>query len=174
MASVVSSVLPSRRRLIRDVKLHYAHSATKMKIHFCQIYVEPGVAFPFSLLFQRRLSDEVSALIAPSVLFTQRYGDDWALMFRVSAKRIIVDNEVRGPSVFKKSKDVEFTIFLPFDPIQHEASVARSAVAFLLRGVCAVLDSLGFDTTSIQARQSSLAESISSDPTMLTPNAHNA
>ena len=91
-------------------------------------------------------------------------------MFRVSAKRIICDNEIRGPSVFKKDKDVEFTIFLPFDVIQREASVSLSAIAFLLRGVCSVLGSLGIDTAAIQARQSSLAESISSDPTMFKPN----
>jgi hypothetical protein len=143
-----------------------------MKIHFGQIYIEPGVTFPFSILFQRRLSDEVTALIAPSALFTQRYGDDWELMFRVSAKRIISDNEIRGPSVFRKSKDVEFTIFLTFDAIQREASVARSAVTFLLRGVCSVLDSLGFETSAIQNSQASLAESLSSDPTMLEPNVH--
>ena len=145
-----------------------------MKIHFGQISIEPGVTFPFSLLFQRRLSDEVTALVAPSATFSQRYGDDWALIFRVSAKRIIGENEIRGPSVFRKSKDVEFTIFLPFDAIQHEESVARSAVAFLLRGVCSVLGSLGFNTSEIQARQSSLVESISSDPAMFKTMARNA
>lgn len=145
-----------------------------MNVHFGQIYIEPGAAFPFSLSFQRHLSDEITALVAPSATFKQQYGDDWNLMFRVSAKRTICDNEIRGPSVFKKSKDVEFTIFLPFDTIQREASVSRSAVAFLLRGVSSVLSSFGIDTSAIQARQSSLAESISSDPTMFKENARNA
>jgi hypothetical protein len=145
-----------------------------MKVHFGQIYIEPGVAFPFSFLFQRRLSEEITALITPSAAFTQRYGDDWKLMFNVSAKRTIADNEIRGPSVFKKDKDVEFTIFLPFDTIQREASVSRCALAFLLQGVCSVLVSLGIDTSAIQVRQSSLTETISSDPTMFKANDRNA
>ncbi|HAB15340.1 MAG TPA: hypothetical protein DCE44_02705 [Verrucomicrobiales bacterium] len=140
-----------------------------MKVHFGQVYIEPGVALPFSHHFQRRLSEEITALVTSSTKFTQRYGEDWELMFRISAKRTICDNEIRGPSVFKNDKDVEFTIFLPFDAIQREASVSRSAIGFLLCGVCAVLDSLGFDTSEIQARLSSLAESISSDPTMFEP-----
>jgi hypothetical protein len=140
-----------------------------MKVHFGQIYIQPGAAFPFSFLFQRRLSEEVSALITPSAKFTQLYGADWDLMFRISAKRSIPDNEVRGPTVLRKDKDVEFTIFLPFDVIQTTASVLRSAIEFLLRGVCSVLVSLGFDTAPIQARQSILAQTLSSDPTMIDP-----
>src|SRR5262252_8362153 len=104
-----------------------------MKVHFGQIYVEPGITFPFSLHFQRRLSDEVSALLAPSAKFIQQYGENWELMFRISAKRTIHDCEIRGPSVFKKDKDLEFTIFLPFDVIQSEVSSTRSAIEFLLR-----------------------------------------
>jgi hypothetical protein len=145
-----------------------------MKVYFTQIYIKPGVIFPFSSHFQGRLSDEVTALVVPSAKFTQKYGDDWNLGFNISAKRTICDNEIRGPSVFRKAKDVEYTIFLPFDTIQREASVAQSAVTFLLQGVCSVLGSLGIDASEIRARQSSLAESISSDPIMFRPNDRNA
>lgn len=139
-----------------------------MKVHFGQIYIEPGVVFPFSFLFQRRLSEEVSALVSPSAKFSQQYGADWELMFRISAKRSIPDSEICGPSVFKKGKDVEFTVFLPFDVIQAAVSSSQSAIEFLLEAVCSVLTSLGFDATRLQERQSSLAESLSADPTMFT------
>lgn len=137
-----------------------------MKVHFGQIYIQAGVCFPFSIRFQRRLSEEIRALIAPSPTFTQTYGDDWDLMFRVSAKRTIGDNEIRGPSAFKKDKIVEFTIFLPFEAIQREASGLRGTIEFLLRGVCSVLDSLDIGTSRILARQSSLIDEICSDPAM--------
>jgi hypothetical protein len=129
-----------------------------MKVHFGQIYIQPGVTFPFSFLFQRRPSEEVSALVKPSAMFIQRYGADWELLFRISAKHSIPDNQVRGPTVLEKDRDVEFTIFLPFDVIQTAASVTLSAIEFLLRGICSVLASLGFDTAQIQARRSLLAE----------------
>jgi hypothetical protein len=138
-----------------------------MKIHFGQLYVEPGVSIPFSFQFQHRLSDEITRLVDPSAEFIQQYGDGWELMFRISAKRAICASEICGPSVFKKSKDVEFTIFLPFDIIQRESIVLQSAISFLLQGVCSALDSLGIDSSGIQARLASLAESISSDPTTI-------
>ena len=141
-----------------------------MKVYFGQIYIEPGVTFPFSIAFKRRLGEEVSALIRPSSKFIQCYGADWNLVFRISAKRSIADSEIRGPSVFKKQRNLEFTIFLPFDAIQGAATPLHSAIELLLRGVCAVLDTLGFDTNSIQAREGTLATSLSSDPTMLEPN----
>ena len=138
-----------------------------MKIHFGQIYIQPGISFPFSILFQRRLSEEVSGLFTPSASFVQKYGVDWNVMFRISAKRVIPENEVRGPTVFRKDKNVEFTIFLPFDVIQNSPCVWRSAIEFLLRGVCSVFESLGFDTTKLESRRSLLAETLSADPAML-------
>ena len=84
-------------------------------------------------------------------------------MFRVSAKRAICDNEIFGPSVFKKTKDIEFTVFLPFDVIQCEANTLYSAIGYLLQGVCSVFDSLGIDKSKLQTRKMTLVEAISSD-----------
>src|SRR5438128_660345 len=105
-----------------------------MKVHFGQIYIEPGVEFPFSHLFQRYLAKEVTALVVPSGKFIEKYGSDFELMFRISAKNGIQDNEIRGPTVFRKAKDVEYTVFLPFDIISGTHDVPHSALRFLLKG----------------------------------------
>ncbi|MES2707944.1 MAG: hypothetical protein V4726_15230 [Verrucomicrobiota bacterium] len=140
-----------------------------MKVHFGQIYIQPGVTFPFSFKFQHRMSEEITALVKPSQNFTQKYGDDWDLIFRISAKRDIIGNEIRGPSVFRKTKDVEFSIFLPFDIIQRDVSACQSATEFLLQGICSVLETLEIETSVIHGRKSALVESICSDPTMFEP-----
>jgi hypothetical protein len=137
-----------------------------MKIYFGQIYVTPDVEFPFTISFQQRLSGEVSALLKPPESFIRRYGADWDVIFRVSAKRAITDNEIRGPSISKKDKNVEFTVFLPFDVIQSADAVSVSAIQYLLRGTCSVLASLEFDVARLQAHQASLADTLSSDPAM--------
>ena len=102
-----------------------------MKVHFRQIYIEPGVTFPFSCDLQRRLAREVSALVEPSAKFLKKYGDDFELTFNVSAKSGIDANEIRGPSVFRRAKDVEYTIFLPFDLITRDSDVPVSADVML-------------------------------------------
>jgi hypothetical protein len=137
-----------------------------MQIHFGQIYIQPGVSFSFSWHFQRFLSKETTALVVPSAKFVEAYGSDFELMFRISAKKGIQDNEIRGPTVFRKAKDVEYTVFLPFDVITHEPEVSKSALRFLLRGVCSVFKSLDIDTAMVLEKQESLIEQICSDTTM--------
>ena len=138
-----------------------------MTIHFGQVYVQPGVSFPFTHHFQRRLSEAISALVEPSPTFAKKFGDDYALIFRISAKKGLHDNEVLGPTVFKKARDVEYTVFLPFDEIARSSDVPRTALRYLLKGVCSVFNSLGIDSSRVVGAQESIVEGICSDPKMI-------
>jgi hypothetical protein len=137
-----------------------------MKVSISQIYIEPGVSFPFSHHFQRLFSGEITALVVPSVKFIEKYGSDFALIFRMSAKQDIQGNEIRGPTVFRKAKDVEYTIFLPFDVICRHPEVPKTALRFLLKGVCSVFESLRIDTARVLEKQEALIEQVCSDPMM--------
>src|SRR5262249_53152793 len=122
---------------------------------------------PFSHLFQHRISEAVTALIEPSGKFLKKYGEDFELIFYMSAKRDLRENEIRGPTVFKKAKDVEFTVFLPFDVIMRHSDAPRQALLFLMKGVCDVLDRLEIDKARLLDEQTSIIEGICSDPTTL-------
>jgi hypothetical protein len=137
-----------------------------MEIAFSQIYIEAGVAFPFSYRFQHYISRKVMAAVTPSATFREKYGRDFDLVFNVSAKTGTNDNEIRGPAVFKKTKDVEYTIFLPFDVISRKRDVPRSALQFLLKGTCSVLEALDIDTTRLKKQQDSIIDKICSTPNM--------
>lgn len=138
-----------------------------MKISFTQAYVEPGVDFPFSHVCQGYLSDEVSSLVSPSSTFLEEYGDDYALGFYITAKVRIQKNEVHGPAVSKRNKDVEYSVFLPYDAINRKKDVLGSALEFLIEGVCEVLESLKIDTRHLKKRRDTLISHICSDPTMI-------
>src|SRR3974377_1652345 len=138
-----------------------------MQISFTQVYIEGGVSFPFSHLFQHRLSEALSALAEPSALFLKHYGADLEFIFYISAKDGIQDNEIRGPTVFRKAKDVEYTVFLPFDVVMRHDDAPRYAVILLLKGICEVFDRLKIDKAPLLDKQESIIESICSDPTML-------
>jgi hypothetical protein len=137
-----------------------------MKVHFGQVYIKPGIDFPFSHHFQRRLAQEVTALVEPSLTFINKYGCDSKLMFNVSAKQGIKDNEIKGPTIFKKTKNIEYTVFLPFDVIIRQAEVPQTALRYLLRGACSVFESLDIGTEKVVEKQESLIEQICSDPMM--------
>ena len=86
-----------------------------MKIYIAQFYLEAGVAYSLSYCFQSFLGDELSGRVDLSKQFIEKYGEDYELMFRVSAKSSLAEPEVKGPTVFKDDKDIEYSIFLPFD-----------------------------------------------------------
>jgi hypothetical protein len=138
-----------------------------MKVAFSQVYIEPGANFPFSVHFQRLLTREVTALVQPSGRFIETYGDVSELIFNISAKHQLEDNDIRGPTVFKKPKNVEFTVFLPFDIIMTHADAPKHAVLFLLKGVCDALDILKIDKSRLLDKKQWLIDAICSDPTML-------
>ncbi len=140
-----------------------------MKVYFGQIYIEPGVTLPLTRFFQHRLSEEITALVSPSSKFLRDYGSDFKLIIRISAKKTIEDNEARGPTVFKRTKDVEYTIFLPFEVINRIPDVMTVALRYLFKGICAVFESLEIDPTKVIEKQESLIEAICSDPTMFHP-----
>src|SRR5204862_71635 len=130
------------------------------------IYIEVGVNFPFNYLFQRFLGKEITALVEPSTKFIKKYGSDYELIFRISAKKSLVDNEIRGPSVYRKDKHVEYTVFLPYSVITLQDDINRSALRFLFKGVCAVFEKLEIDPSQVVEKQDTLIEHICSDPSM--------
>ena len=84
-----------------------------MKVFVAQLYIEPGVYFPYSHRMQSWLSNELTALAKPGPAFLKSYGKLFELMIRLSAKTDIRETEIVGPTVFKKDKDVEYSLFPP-------------------------------------------------------------
>jgi len=140
-----------------------------MRICVTQIYIRVGVNFPFSHLFQKWLADALTQRVSPSDYFLNRYSAEYCLVFNVSAKAEIKAPEIVGPSVFKKTHDVEYTVFLPFDRDEdYERTGYRRVMAFLFEGIVAVLRGLRIDTSTVEQDMASLIEFAASDPIMTT------
>jgi hypothetical protein len=142
------------------------YGGTAMKVWFSQVYIEAGVEFAFSHHFQQFLSSQVSVLVKPSDLYAASFGLHFELMFRISAKTNTTNTEIMGPTVFRKTNDIEYTIFLPYDVISKQTCIARSALEYLFGGMYAVFKTLGIGTTEVLMNQKSLIDTICSDPLM--------
>jgi hypothetical protein len=137
-----------------------------MEIRCHQIYIEPGVSFPFSSIAIKYLDGGISNLVVPSAQFVREYGDDYRLVFNISAKHSLEENEVRGPTVFKKTKDVEYTLFLPFTIIVGHESAPQTALKFLFQGMYAVFDLLGIDASKVREQEAAMIKHVCSEPAM--------
>jgi len=137
-----------------------------MNIYYSQFYYQAGSSFPFSYKFQIYLSEETTRLVKPSTRFIELHGEDYSLMFRISAKRELAINEIVGPTVYKKDKDVEYSIFLPYTPIIQQSEPYISALEHILEGAYEILDDYEIDTSKLKAEQGVIINNIVTLPEM--------
>ena len=138
-----------------------------MKIHVSEFYVEPGATYPFSHIFSRWMSEQLSERVEPSEMFTRNYSKDFNLVFRLSAKASLTHSEISGPTVFRRTKDVEYSIFLPHEGRPPKTKMAcKEPLRMFLESVVKVLQSLKADTRLIEADVPALIEHVVSEPTM--------
>lgn len=136
-----------------------------MNIFFGQIYLAPDAVFPFSFKFNNWLAEEVAKHVVDSDGFRGAYPGIMRLGFRISARKSLNSIDLRGPTIFRRAKDVEFTIFLPHNRIQFEtAEDLRPIVEALLGGVIGALDKLFIGSTELQNHAPEIAKAFQNTP----------
>ena len=170
-----------------------------MQVFITMFPVEKGAEFPFSIVFQQYIFEQFTSLVAPSPWFSAKYGDDWRIIFRISAnwspdeedtaKGVKLSEgakvklaryrsftseplrvEVRGPTVFKKDKDVEYSIFLPFRRVIESENPPITALNYIFTGVYSVLEKMEIDTSRLRAEQERIVKHVCSEPKMFEVN----
>lgn len=139
-----------------------------MNIYVAQIYIEVGVNFNFSHLFQSYLHSVLSKNTIPSCSFIEKF-EGFDLMFRMSAKLNINDNEIKGPTIFKKDKDIEYSIFLPFDIIMQNSNYHYWALKYLFNGIFSIYEKYSFEFSYLKNNEEDIIKEILSDPEMFYP-----
>jgi hypothetical protein len=139
-----------------------------MKASFGQIYIRPGINFPFSHHMQRLLGDELSTVEGDAEAFIRKYGKDFKLVTNISAEAGTKENLIKGPTIFKRTRDVEYSLFLPYDAIAGSVAGRRVAAEFLLDGIRSVFQQAGAGVARLDEKRSFLIERICSDPSMLS------
>ena len=139
-----------------------------MKIFVGQIYSEVGASFPFATKFQIYIGEQLTKYVQPSELFLKKYSEEYELMFRMSSKSSITEIEIKGPTVFKKANDVEFSIFLPFDKNEnYKATRYEKPLKQLIEGIISVLQNMEIDTSDISKNAPVWIKHILSTPEMI-------
>jgi len=140
-----------------------------MKIFVGQIYIEPGVEFPFTQHFQLYVGEELSRIADDSPDFTEQYGDDYKLIFRLSAKSGILAAELKGPTVFRRQKDVEFTVFVPCGKlIRHDLNDLERALRQFFGCVAIVFEKFQLGAQKLQCETDRLVQEILTTRKMLS------
>jgi hypothetical protein len=140
-----------------------------MRVFVGQIYIKPGVSFPFSHAMQAWLSEQLTELASPSAAFVKQYGSSFDVMLRISAQTAATETELKGPTAFKADKDVEYTVFLPFDTIRAAGGAGRQLAAeLLLSAVADAFDRLKVEAPDLSGRRQDLVRRLTDDEEMLS------
>lgn len=140
-----------------------------MNVYVGQIYIEPGVKFPFSIAFQQRISAQLTELVDGWGKNTAHYSDDFDLIFRLSSKSDIEEVEIRGPTIFKRDKSVEYSIFIPFKLLGNsKLRDYYNIIICLIDSIRSVFFKLGIDDKNLQNKSLKIAGDIVNDPEMFS------
>jgi hypothetical protein len=138
-----------------------------MKIYVGQIYIQAGINYPFSYIFQKWIHEELSKLVEPSGSFLKKFSIDFTILFSLSAKSEIEIAEIKGPTIYKKDKDIEFTVFLPHDGKAVDSyEDCRKPLEIFFSCLATALESLTLDASLIKKNSHLLIEKILSNQLM--------
>lgn len=138
-----------------------------MRVVVRQIYTRVGISFPFSHLLQVYLTSVLSTLAAASASkFEAKFGAGFELVINVTAVAGTIHTSIKGPTVYKRDHDVEFTLELPFDVVATASDRCAKAVVLLLEGVEAVFSRVALDVGPLQRERAEIAGKVCSDSSM--------
>ncbi|MCB2378237.1 hypothetical protein LGH70_11620 [Hymenobacter sp. BT635] len=110
-------------------------------INVSAIYSEAGVNFPISYLFMRLLREQLAQLEPQHhAVYQAKYGLDFTLGIILSAKSNTSQLEIKGPSLSKKYKVVDDTLYIPFVIAEEAETFYSKYVSFVCTGVSTVLE----------------------------------
>jgi len=131
-----------------------------MKIFIGQIYSDSKAWFPFSTNFQKLLGEKISSRLTASEAFNAKYGAEYNIIFRMSAKRSLQQHEIKGPQRYPKSKTVEYSIFLAYDVITVETDWRRMVITEFLDCLISILKKSRFETRILEQDKHKIIESV--------------
>jgi hypothetical protein len=109
-------------------------------INVSSIYPEAGVTFPISYRFMQLLKEELAQLAQQHFsVFQTAYGQDYTLGIILSASSADVKLEIRGPSISKRYKVVDYVLRIPFGIVEEAETLYSRYVFFVCQGIATVL-----------------------------------
>lgn len=109
-----------------------------MEVCVYQIYIEEGVYYDFSYLFQEKISEHFTSFLKDANFEKCTYVD-FDLSIVVSAKRNIDAVKLKGPSIYDDKKEIEYVIYLPFIEVKNGY---EALLDFLFDGFKSVIEEL--------------------------------
>ena len=122
-----------------------------MKFDFSQIYPEIDTDFDLSGMLLELLCERLDSLQKEINHYNKKFqGDDYSIVFIISATRNKVSLETKGPRFLRKSREVEFALHIPYKEIKDFDAKVSYVLNHIAQGIIFVLKKYESDPTGIE------------------------
>ncbi|WP_083214539.1 MULTISPECIES: hypothetical protein [Burkholderia cepacia complex] len=136
-----------------------------MKISFGQIYPEVGASFDFTNTVLAELNDGINSLKGSFSHYAKLFsGDDFSVVFIISATKKSDALSVKGPTTLAKKKRVEFVLHIPYKQFESFSDQMDYALNFIGCGIKSTFDKYNSDSSGVVEIINRTKDVIRADP----------
>jgi len=120
-----------------------------MSFRTASIFSEVGVDFPISYKVNQLLLDRLVKKLQKENQEVNVKGEFFSLGVIVSTRKNVTDLSFQGPSISKKYKMVDYTIWMPFAKVIESDNILFAYLDYLCQGISLVMKECGYPTAAI-------------------------
>lgn len=113
------------------------------------IFPEVGVDFPISFKVNQFLLDKLIADLPKECQRVEVDGKPFSLGVVISTRKNKTDLSIQGPSVSRKHKMVDYTIWIPFQKVIKSSNVLKTYLDYISEGIVLVFEELNYDNKKL-------------------------
>lgn len=137
-----------------------------MNIYFSQIYLEgEDTTFAVTNTLIHRLSQRLDVLNKKINHYDKLFkGEDFSVVFVISATRKKNTLEVKGPTTYSKDKETSFSLFIPYQEISSFIEQMNYVLDYIAEGIIFVFNKYKTDPSGVKEAIEEVKKLIAADP----------
>ena len=146
------------------------------KIKILELYPEVGIKYDITNQVFYKILNVLNSLNVTLPHYDKIFKDDeYTLLITLSAKEKISELVIKGPTLYKKDKQVGFVFFMPYKTFEREQDTMCYIVDNIEQGMIFIFNKyklLAENTTTLHQKCSELKEVLQSSPQLYLPLDH--
>ena len=145
-------------------------------VSMIQLYSEVGIRYKIPIPICRKIVIYLNELNISLPYYDKKLkGEDYSLIITLSASTKISETDIRGPSFYRKHKQVGFVFFIPYKTFEREQDTMCYIVNNIEQGMIFIFNKYKLpaeDTAILHQKCSELKEVLQSSPQLYLPLDH--
>ncbi|HEY5750637.1 MAG TPA: hypothetical protein VIU12_31460 [Chryseolinea sp.] len=135
-----------------------------MSFGYGTIYMEEGVVFPISYKIGDLIIDEMQARLPKESQQVVVKGEPFSLGVVISTKKSKTELSIQGPSISKKYKMVDYTLWIPYEKVIKSKNIPNAYLDCVCEGIILVFKEYQYDSSIVTKIFSDIKKEVLNNP----------